>query len=60
MYQALFYGKHGNGEQAKNAITKAVSYGHVPQEYYDNIINNVSFTVSPLPGATIRVGGDKP
>lgn len=51
IYLAMQEAENGSGQDAKTAITTAVSYGPVPQQLYYSIMNQQAFDVS-LPGST--------
>jgi tetratricopeptide (TPR) repeat protein len=45
MYLAILEDRYNDNADAKVAITKAASYGQLPQFIYSSIINNLPFTV---------------
>jgi hypothetical protein len=54
MYIAILQDKNNNNEAAQIDIENALRYGNVPQALYDNIINNVPFTIT-LAGKDISI-----
>lgn len=56
MYLAIIEDEYNDNADAKTYISRAASYGQVPQVLYDNIMNNKSYTLNLYDlGETVKI-----